>query len=190
MDARALSFQLNRDGKVMFTHADTRAMVEAGLIDPEARFELLRGEIFDMASEGYAHQIVRLNLLRLLYSALSSEWLINTDGSLFLSPDTEVRPDIAIYKVRGRNTLSGSELALVVEIMASSQRRDREIKLPIYAENGVPELWLIDLETHTIEVCRDPSGATYATRQLFAAGEPVTARAFPELVVRLGDMLA
>ena len=34
----------------------------------------------------------------------------------------------------------------------------REVKIPLYARSGVPEVWLIDLNQESIEVYRHPQG--------------------------------
>jgi Uma2 family endonuclease len=38
-----------------FTVDDVRAMMDAGIIDPDSRFELIDGEIIDTPSEGAPH---------------------------------------------------------------------------------------------------------------------------------------
>ena len=38
---------------------------------------------------------------------------------------------------------------------------DREIKIPLYARHGIPEVWLVDLEGGSLTTCSDPSASGY-----------------------------
>ncbi len=43
---------------------------------------------------------------------------------------------------------------LVVEVSESSLQRDRGVKLAMYAEAGVPEVWIVDIPGRHLEVFR------------------------------------
>jgi len=53
---------------------------------------------------------------------------------------------------------------LVIEIADSSLRIDRETKRTIYAEAGVPEYWIVDVNGVTVDVHTAPINGTYAQR--------------------------
>ncbi|MEM7767728.1 MAG: Uma2 family endonuclease [Pseudomonadota bacterium] len=191
MDGNHISYSLRSDGRRYFTNADMAEMVTRGLIDPDDRWELIRGEWFDMPSEGYEHMTVRTVLNMIFSAALGwpSDYRVNSEGSFFFSQDIELRPDLAIYRADvGTNEMAGDDLFLVAEVMKSSRRRDMDLKRPIYAEIGVAELWLIDLDEGTITVCRDPEAGAYRTVNVARADEAVNALAFPDVSVSL-DML-
>lgn len=188
MDGTHISYTLDADGRRYFTNADLAQMVEQGLIDPDDRWELIRGEWFDMPSESYEHMDVRTQLYTELILQLGrrADLRVNTEGSFFFSQDTELRPDLAIYRADvGTNEMAGTDLFLVAEVMKSSRRRDMDLKRPVYAAVGVPELWLIDLDEETITVCRDPRDGTYQDTAVHGADDPVRALAFPEIELTL-----
>ncbi len=184
-----LDIREDADGRVRFTNRAMAQLVEAGLIDADERWELLRGEWFDVPSEGYLHMTLRLELVRLFILSVSSDWTVNTEGSLFLSDGTEVRPDLAIYSRRlGTNQVSGSDFELIVEIMVTSKPTDLRNKLPIYAEAGVPEVWMIDAETDRVHVYHRPENGAYQQHAEYGPDQPVTPSAFPDISVRLADL--
>lgn len=193
MDARTISYQVDADGRRYFTNADMARMVEDGLIDPDDRWELLRGEWFDMPSEGWPHMIARTRLNQIFSSALGypGAWLVNSEGSVHPFHDTELRPDMIVFRADvGTNEMRGADIALVVEIMASSQRRDMTRKRPIYAEAGAPELWLMDLDANIVHVFTRPDGADYAEHRQAGVDDVVSPAAFPEIKVKLADLTA
>lgn len=193
MDDGVLSPSFRPDGKRYFTNADMARLVEAGLIDPEARWELIRGEWFDMGSEGFEHMDVRTRLIRemILQIGRREDVLVSTEGSIFLSHDTEVRPDLIIYRADvGTNEMTGTDILLVIEVMKSSLRRDMELKRPVYAAAGVPELWLIDLDQACVHVCRDPdpTAETYREETRHGADARLSPQHFPDVQLSLTDL--
>jgi hypothetical protein len=194
MDARALTFHLpirpTHGTPVRFTNDDMAALASAGLIDEDARFELVEGEIFWMGAEGDGHAIARLRLQRLFIKALSNDWICATDTSWFPSAISELRPDLAIFpETKSPTRVSGQDIRLVAEVMNTSHKLDRELKRPVYARAGVQELWLIDLVKSTLEVWRHPEGDVYTTRLDFGPDDAVSSVAFPDILLRLRDLL-
>jgi len=188
MDGNQIAYSLDADGRRYFTNADLAQMVEQGLIDPEDRWELIRGEWFDMPREGFAHMTVRTRLNMLFSAKLGWDgpYMVNSEGSFFFSNDTELRPDLAIYRADvGTNEMSGTDLFLIAEVMKSSHRRDAQLKRPIYAKVGVPEHWLVDLDTATITVCRDPKDGAYLTTTTHSADAEISTLAFPDIKISL-----
>jgi Uma2 family endonuclease len=72
---------------------------------------------------------------------------------------------------------------LVIEVSDTSLQYDRTVKLRLYARAGIPEYWIADVNTDTVEVYRSPSGERYANRQVLAHGESIAPLAFPDVVI-------
>ena len=193
MDDGMIFFHTRPDGERYFTNADMARMVEAGLIDPDDRWELIRGAWFDMGSEGFEHMSVRTRIMRRIIEQLvgRDDVEIGTDGSIFFSHDTELRPDLIIYRADvGTNEMTGADIFLVAEIMKTSHHRDMDLKRPVYAASGVPELWLIDLDAGLIHVLREPDreAEVYCQQVTLRADEPFSPLHFPDVSVSL-DMI-
>jgi Uma2 family endonuclease len=57
-----------------------------------------------------------------------------------------------------------------IEVSESSLAYDRSTKLALYAKFGVPEVWIVDLFGAAVEVCREPKGGAYASRERLPGG--------------------
>ena len=67
-----------------------------------------------------------------------------------------------------------TQVLLVVEIADETLEYDREVKGPIYAENGIIEYWLVNLIDKCIEVYRDPQrNGTYGDLRTFRSGDAI-----------------
>ena len=78
---------------------------------------------------------------------------------------------------------------LVVEISDTTLRFDRNVKVPLYATAGIPEVWIIDLEQDVLHVYRHPSGDEYTSRQTLSRGARVSVAAFPDIVFAVDQFL-
>ena len=76
-----------------------------------------------------------------------------------------------------------------MEISDSSLKYDRDVKLPIYASAGIPEVWIADLTMNVLHVYRDPSGKTYTTSLRFRRGESLSAVRLPQVQVTVDGLL-
>lgn len=73
------------------------------------------------------------------------------------------------------------EVLLVVEVACTSLAYDRETKLPLYAEAGIPEAWLVDLTTDAIEVYSEPGPGGYGRLVRTRRNERVISATLPDL---------
>lgn len=172
-----------------FTSHDVARMVEAGLIDPDERIELIDGEIIDMGSEGEAHWNARAKLVNWLVRRLPESIMLAPDGPLRLSDQNEPEPDFYLYPADlNVNAVRGDTVLLVVEISDTSLSKDRLVKAPLYAAQGVREFWIVDLASRTTLIHRQPSERGYPEPQVVSFDEPLTAQAVPALPFKLSDI--
>ncbi|MCB0609467.1 MAG: Uma2 family endonuclease, partial [Lewinella sp.] len=90
-------------------------------------------------------------------------------------PDSEPEPDIAVLKMRSDLYSDAhpraEDILLVIEVAGSSLQKDRQVKMPLYAEAGIPEAWVIDLEGKTIEVYSSPAPEGYSRIDIYRRGD-------------------
>ena len=72
---------------------DYYRMGEAGIFAPDARVELIDGEIIDMAPIGSRHMGKVDRLTRLLVQAVGERGIVRVQGSIRLSDFSEPEPD-------------------------------------------------------------------------------------------------
>ncbi len=124
------------------------------------RYQLVEGELIMAPAPNRFHQDISRNLEFILLKYLEK----NPIGKLYDAPFDVVlneinvfQPDILFVANEQKSifTKQGIEGApnLVVEILSdSSARLDKIRKKKIYADSGVPELWIIDPRTESIEI--------------------------------------
>lgn len=76
-----------------------------------------------------------------------------------------------------------------MEVAEASAVYDREVKVPLYARAGIPEVWLVDLAGARIEVYRHPSPEGYREVRTAGRGDRVTSGAVSSLELAVDDSL-
>jgi Uma2 family endonuclease len=169
-------------------------MAEVGLLAPDARVELIEGEIIDMAPIGKDHTSVVDQLTRLFIRAVGDDAIVRVQGSVRLSPISEPEPDLVLLKPRPdfyRNEwATAADTLLVIEVSDSTLRYDRDFKVPFYARHGVPEVWIFDLQHDRLLVYGAPSDAAYARQTSIARPETMLVTALSGVVVDLSSVFA
>jgi Uma2 family endonuclease len=155
------------------TRVEYNALGELGLLQDE-RVELLRGQIVVMSPIGRPHIRLTIWLNRYLIEHLDRAFEVHPSLPFAASDDSEPEPDMMIVRADPSAEDHPHEALLIMEFSDSSLRKDRKIKLPIYAEAGVPEYWIFDLSRHgqlTVEVYRDPTPTGYTTMTVHRDGD-------------------
>jgi Uma2 family endonuclease len=157
-------------------------MAEVGIL-PDRGVELICGEIIEMSPIGSKHAAVVDRLNRLLSRQLGDEWIVRIQNPIAIGEFSEPEPDVAVVKFRAGfyedGHPQGGDVALLIEIGDSSLAYDREVKLPVYAQSGVPECWLVEVEKKEIQAYWGPAGDTYRFSHLVRKGETLQARHLP-----------
>jgi len=65
---------------------------------------------------------------------------------------------------------------------------DRNIKIPLYAAAGIPEVWIQYIKKDLLLVCRDPHRNSYATFLEMRRDEFVSPVAFPKIRFSIDDL--
>lgn len=168
-------------------------MGEAGILSENDHVELVEGEIINMSPIGKRHAACVDALAEFLREMLGRTVNIRVQNPIRLDDYSEPQPDIAILKRREdfyRHAHPQPEdVLLVVEVSDSTLEYDRQIKLPLYARAGVPEVWIVNLVEEIIETYSQPSGDSYLTAKPFARGEVVQSGGVEALRVEASAVL-
>ncbi len=176
----------------LFTVADLYRMAEAGLFDEDSRVELIRGQIIDMPAIGAPHFRMVNRLNRLLVPLVGARGIVSVQNPVRVNDGSEPQPDVTILHPRmdekDAGTPGPADVLLLIEVADSSLGFDRGIKLPLYAEAGIGEFWIVNLQERVIEVHRDPGGDRYARVRGAAYGEPLDIALLPGLTLPTVDL--
>jgi Uma2 family endonuclease len=176
-----------------FTVDDFYRMGEVGILPPEARVELIDGEVIKMAPIGSHHNGSVVGLDEILREALGRRVTISIQGPLQLEPHWNPQPDVLILRRRDdryRNANpTTADVLLLIEVADTTLSYDRDTKGPRYAQAGIVEYWIVDLTSDRLLVYRDPRDGVYQSVETRTRADTVQPLAFPELTIAVADIL-
>ncbi|HET7486588.1 MAG TPA: Uma2 family endonuclease [Acidimicrobiales bacterium] len=176
-----------------FTVDEYHRMAEAGIFGEDDRIELLEGEIVDMTPIGSRHAACVNGLTRLFVEAAGDRAIVSVQNPLRLGDRSEPQPDLLLLRPRAddyRGALpEGGDVLVLIEVGDSTAAFDARVKLPLYAAAGIREVWLVNVGDGTIEVCSDPTGRDYRSRQVYGRGATVAPEALPQAAVNVATLL-
>ena len=168
-------------------------MAEIGLLNGEMPVELIEGEIIQMAPMGTQHGQVVERLHQALAASLQDRVLINIQRVFRLSSITEAQPDISVLRPQWNQLESsfptGEDTLLVIEVSDNTLLYDQDIKLPVYAAHGVPEVWIVDLESRCVRFFRALRQGWYTDIRTTGAPGFAALVEFPDQPIDLTDVL-
>lgn len=147
-------------------------MIASGAFDEHDHVELIEGWVVQKMATGPGHEFTTGELEELLRELGPSGWHIRNQGPVTLRR-SEPEPDLAIVRgARSRYRTAhprASDVAVVVEVSDTTLATDRH-KTLTYADEGIPECWIVNLAERTVEVYSDPGprDAGYQNRELIA----------------------
>lgn len=160
---------------------------DAGAFEAYGRTELIEGEVVYMNAQHRPHARIKSRLHLVLAMALrgldqSLEALV--EGSVSMPPYNVPEPDIAVTREpEGKGLIPLASLALVIEVADSTLRTDLGRKQRVYAREGVPEYWVVDVNRAVIHQMWSPEGEAYAERREVALGDMLAAATIDRLSV-------
>jgi Uma2 family endonuclease len=164
--------------KRAFTVDEYSLMGEAGILTEDDRVELLRGEVIKISPIGSRHAACVKRLNTLLGRLVGQQFIVSVQDPIRLDDFSAPQPDVALLRSRddfyAQAHPTAGDVVLIVEVADTSARYDREEKVPLYAEAGIPEVWLISLSEETIEIYFEPVGGAYRDTLRVSRGETFT----------------
>jgi len=180
--------------KRLFTVDEYHEMGRTGILCEDDRVELIDGEIVQMSPIGRRHA-ASVNRLNQLFSRhLGTSALVSIQNPVRLDQHSEPEPDVALLRPRSDYYASGhpgpSDVLLIIEVAETSVDFDREVKIPRYAEAGIPEVWLVDLSADAIDIHRSPTAAAYVQVQTVSGTDHLAPLALPQLKLSANEIIA
>ena len=168
-------------------------MAETGVLHPDARVELLNGQIIDMSPIGPFHGSITKHLIQLFTAAAKGRWITAVQDPVRLDDHSEPQPDLVLLKrspdfYRKRHP-QPEDVFLLIEVSDTSPTTDREDKLPAYGRAGIPEVWIVNLADLTIEVYREPHFTGYGSKTILRTGDQARPQVFPDVAVDVAELL-
>ena len=144
-------------------------MADSQMFAPEERLELIEGEIIQMSPMGSRHAECVSVILRVFQEAFKGKGKIRSQNPISLSKHSEPQPDIALVfdKKYDKCHPQPKEIHLIIEVSDTTYVYDKTVKMPLYADSGILEFWIVNLNKNEIEVYTNPGKGNYQKRQVY-----------------------
>ncbi|MEO0330901.1 MAG: Uma2 family endonuclease [Bacteroidota bacterium] len=164
--------------RYLFTVDEYHKMVEGGVLHEDSRVELINGEIITMSPINSPHggHVKRINAF---FSAiLGKKAILSVQDPLHIPEHSEPEPDVMLLKPRDDFYANAhpepQDVYLLIEVADSSLDFDRKVKLPLYAEAQVSEVWIVNLADKQIEVHRSSAEGEYQQTEIVKRDQAIT----------------
>jgi Uma2 family endonuclease len=145
----------------LFTSSDLKKFPDL----PGVRYEIIDGELYVSRQPTLGHQDAagEVQFALRFWNRETRAGRVFGEPGLVFAEDQDVAPDV-VWMTHGRLAEAEDEKGhlrlapeLVVEVLSpgpANELRDRELKLSLYARQGVQEYWIVDWIRHAVEVYR------------------------------------
>lgn len=182
--------------KKRWTRIEARELAAAGLIDA-TRYELLGGELVKKMGKGRAHVAVLMILAETLRQIFGWGRVVTEqpiDVATSDSESNEPEPDLTVTNRELSHFLSRNpgpgDLDLVVEVAGSTRLIDLGFKAALYAQAGIRDYWVVDLDRRRIVVHRQPSPGGFREILAYGEGEDIPLTSAPGASVNVTHIFA
>lgn len=180
-------------GPRLFSREDYFRLAAHGILAPDERTELIHGRIIKrMSPMGRPHSIAVGKTATVLTAAFGDAYVVEDQVSVQLGSGLEPFPDVMVLLGTFDDYPDvplASDVLLLVEVSDTTLRYDRGTKAAMYAEDGIPDYWLVNLRARSLEVRREPESGEYLSLEVYAESESVSPLAAPNRTVRVADLL-
>ena len=174
------------------TTDEYQRMGEAGILHEDERVELIEGELVALTPIGSEHMGAVIRVSKWFERAIGDRVLVSVQNPVRLSVHSEPLPDVVLLRLRDdfyTGALPGAaDVLLLVEVADTSLRYDRNVKLPLYAQAGIVEVWIVDARRRRVTAYRDPSPEGYRQTLTLTRRATLAPLAFPDLTLRWEDI--
>ena len=175
-----------------WTLEDYHRMIDAGILD-DRPVELIRGEIIEMSPEGEPHASASVEAGEYLMQLLGDRAQVRPAKPITLpNVSSEPEPDLAIVERLGRayrhRHPHPEHIFWLIEYSNTSLSKDLGEKKVLYAEVGIREYWVVNLQEMTVVVFRNPVNGSYQSEQQLRQGV-IYPLAFPDIAVSISQLL-
>lgn len=168
-------------------------MTDAGILSPDDRVELIEGEVIRMSPIGKLHASCVNRITSLFTELVGRRAIVSVQNPVRLNDFSEPQPDTTVLKRRDDFYASRepgpADVLLIVEVADTSASYDRAVKIPLYAQAGIPEVWLADLSGDFVGVFASPVNGRYQNVREARRGETLTLHSLPEITIIIDDLL-
>lgn len=178
--------------RLRFSVDEYYKMIDLGLIKDNEKAEIIDGELIKKMTIGDRHALIVDLLAGFFFGLRNGSIRVRIQNPLRISDFDEPEPDVVLAdltKYEGKRHPRANETILVVEVSDTTLKYDRDTKLPLYAQAGIQEVWIVNLIANIIEVHQNPSNGLYQVTNIFSHGETLNSQVLPDLSLDVDQIL-
>jgi Uma2 family endonuclease len=179
--------------KHYFTVSEYERMGETGILAPDARVELIEGEIIEMSPIGSRHAACVEIISDRLHEIARGKFLIRTQNPIVLDDFSEPEPDVSVLRFREDYYRDAhprpQDVLLVIEVAETTVPFDRQIKLPLYARAGITEYLIFNLPDDGVECYTQPEMGAYQRTHILTRRDRFESVIIPGLTLDIETIL-
>lgn len=164
-------------------------MGEIGIFNEGELTELIDAMIIIMAPIGSEHADWVDRLTRFFIKNVPEDITVRSQNPVHLDEHNEPQPDLALLRPRKQPYRQAhpraEDVLLIIEVADTSQNYDRNVKVPLYARYGIPEVWLLDIRRNCLEIYQAPNEQGYRLMLKPSRDERITPMKLTELEINL-----
>ena len=181
-----------------WTVSEFEKLFDLGFFAPDARLELIQGEIWKKMSQNEPHSIAVLLAQYKFMELFAIGYVVRVQLPLIIGDTSKPEPDLAVVTGAPRDYLAShpTTAELVIEISDATLRADQTVKAALYARAEIAEYWIVNLVERTIEVRRQPAaiqseplGHGYRSTQILLPGESIAPLGAPDDLIGVDELL-
>jgi Uma2 family endonuclease len=161
----------------------------AGAFEGYGKTELIRGEVFYMNAQHRPHARAKIAIYEALRDWIKANdpgFSVLIEATVAMPPHSAPEPDLLLTtEPDGDGPVPIQSVRLLLEIADTTQKHDLKTKAGLYAENGVPEYWVVDLKARRVQAMWTPGANGYAERGEVAFGGRIESATIAGLAVEL-----
>lgn len=152
------------------------------------RTELIEGVVIEKIRKSPRHSTLALTLLRALSLLAPENYHVALEQPITLA-NSEPEPDISIIKgaIDDYSDSHPTHAELVVEVSLTTLSEDRSMAF-VYAQAGIAEYWLFNLNNNTVEVYTKPMQDRYSEMKTYSVADTLTLTSLPEIKIDLSSI--
>lgn len=167
------------------------AMIENGVFDENDKVELLNGAIVEKMPKGRKHSAATDRIAKFLDRRFNEIFFVRNQNPIWLRDFSEPEPDIVLAVLKEDDYEyshpTPDEIYLIIEVSDSTLGYDRNAKKIIYAQAGIRQYLVVNVQDKTIEDYREPNADGFQSKQTYRLGQSFNLIAFPEISLQVDD---
>lgn len=176
-----------------FRVEDFRKMTEAGILPEESGWEVIDGYLMDKMTIGSKHASIVNRLNSLLSGLVENRAIVSVQNPIQIDDYNEPEPGIALLHKRSdfyaKSLPTSTDVFLLIEVAETTIAYDRDVKMTLYAEAGIMEVWLVNLKEESIEQYSSPQNGRFGSVETLRKGQSIQSISLEELSLNVNDVL-